>query len=355
MSHPTKAHRPIVSNSRPALNSLLAGRPVLTAAPVVLFFLLAACAGDGSSEDLAQGAGTPEAEVSLSDAPDTVEVPIETAEAIEAFFEELEYDSAHWQAGVREVPRMYVTEITPRWGERARDDLSVQSKKRIFFRAMAPLALRSNEIIRIERQELLGLPDGASMSDDQREWVAQLAADHGLEAPSGDEASSPDARHTLKDALALRVDEVPVSLVLAQAANESGWGTSRFASEGNALFGQWSFGGSGMLPEEQRASLGNYRVAAFESPLLSVMAYMRNLNTHRAYQRLRELRAEARAAGEDPTGYDLAAGLDRYSERGQDYVDELRSMIDYNGLAPTDETYLAEGPVYLLRPVDPEG
>ena len=153
----------------------------------------------------------------------------------------------------------------------------------------------------------------------------------------------------------MRVDEVPVSLVLAQAANESGWGTSRFAAEGNALFGQWSFGGSGMLPSEQRASLGDYRVAAFESPLLSVIAYMRNLNTHNAYARLRELRAAARAAGEEPSGYELAAGLDRYSERGQDYVDELRSMIDFNGLRPTDETYLAEEPVYLLVPTDGEG
>lgn len=314
---------------------------LVVAGLVSIAAFLSACGGEASSGEREPGA----------DAADTVEVPIETAEDIEAFFEELDYDSTHWQAGVREVPRMYVTQVPPTWAERTRRDLSVQAKKRIFFRAMAPLALRSNELIRAEREELLALPDGAGLDDDQRARLGELASHYGLEAPSGEEASAPEAWDALKDKLLVRVDEVPVSLVLAQAANESGWGTSRFASEGNALFGQWSFGGSGMLPEEQRAALGNYRVAAFESPLLSVMAYMRNLNTHAAYARLRELRAQARAAGRDPSGYELAAGLDRYSERGQDYVDELRSMIDFNGLQPTDETYLAESPVYLVLPV----
>jgi len=107
-----------------------------------------------------------------------------------------------------------------------------------------------------------------------------------------------------------------------------------------------------MLPEAQRESLGDYRVAAFESPLLSVMAYMRNLNTHRPYARLRALRAAARRSGDTPRGLELAAGLDRYSERGQEYVDEIRSMIEFNRLEDTDVTYLAPGPVYLVLPVD---
>ena len=315
-------------------------------------------AGEAPSEtygETGSGAEAAAASPTATVERDTVEIPIATAEAIEAFFAEIAYDSAQWQAGVREVPRMYVTEVAARWGERARSDLSVLTKKRIFFRAMAPLALRSNELIRAEREQLLALPAGGELTAGQRAWLADLAGDYGLEAPGGEAGASPEVWDALKADLAVRVDEVPVSLVLAQAANESGWGTSRFAAEGNALFGQWSFGGSGMLPSEQRASLGDYRVAAFESPLLSVIAYMRNLNTHNAYARLRELRAAARAAGEEPSGYELAAGLDRYSERGQDYVDELRSMIDYNGLRPTDETYLAEAPVYLLVPTDGEG
>jgi len=339
-------------------NRFVIRRSILTASSAALLAVVMACAGDANSEALEGEAEAldGEAPTSGADASDTVEIRIENAEAIEAFFEEVAYDSTHWQAGDREVPRLYVTRVPKSWGERARSDLTVQTKKRIFFRAMAPLALRSNELIRAEREQLLELPDAAALSDEQREWLTGLAEDYGLAAPEGEEAESPDAWDALKDELALRVDEVPVSLVLAQAANESGWGTSRFASQGNALFGQWAFGGSGMLPEEQRSSLGDYRVAAFESPLLSVAAYMRNLNTHAAYEQLRDLRAEVRAAGDEPRGYDLAAGLDRYSERGQDYVDELRSMIDYNGLAATDETYLAETPVYLLLPVtDDEG
>ena len=292
------------------------------------------------------------AEANAQETSDTVYVRFDTVEDIEAFFEEVDYSPGHWAAGEREIPRMYVTEVSERWRERSNDELTVEAKKRIFFRAMGPLALRSNELIRAEREQLLDLPESADLSADQRAWLAELAEDYGVTPPASDGAGAPDAWDRVRDELAVRVDEVPVSLVLAQAANESGWGTSRFAREGNALFGQWSFGGSGMLPEEQRESLGEYRVAAFESPLLSVIAYMRNLNTHSAYARLRELRAQARAEGEIARGYALAGGLDRYSERGQEYVDEIRSMIEYNDLEETDETYLAPGPVYLVVPVE---
>lgn len=290
-----------------------------------------------------------------ADAADTVYVSFETEQDIEAFFDEVNYSPQAWAEGVREVPRMYVTEVGARWRERANTDLSVASKKRIFFRALGPLALRSNELIRAERERLLSLPESGALGAEDRAWLAGLATDYGLEPPGpGDDASagvpSAEVWDALRTELAVRVDEVPVSLVLAQAANESGWGTSRFAHEGNALFGQWTFGGSGMLPEAQRASLGDYRVAAFETPLLSVIAYMRNLNTHTAYAHLRQLRARARAAGKPLSGYELAAGLDNYSERGQEYVDEIRAMIDVNRLRLADETYLAPGPVYLVVP-----
>jgi uncharacterized FlgJ-related protein len=297
----------------------------------------------------------------MVESADTVYVSFEAEQDIEAFFEETNYSPQHWAEGVREIPRLYITEVGARWRERAQTDLTVLSKKRIFFRLLAPLALRSNELIRAERSRLLDLAQVTELDEADRRWLTDLAVDYGLEPPmpsaealgdepARDDPTAPKAWSELIEELQVRVDEVPVSLVLAQAANESGWGTSRFAQEGNALFGQWTFGGSGMLPQAQRASLGDYRVAAFESPLLSVIAYMRNLNTHRAYARLRELRAEARAAGRAPTGYELAGGLDRYSERGQEYVDELRSMIDTNQLRDADATYLAPGPVYLVVP-----
>lgn len=317
---------------------------------VWLLALTVACAGEGNEGAVPDtGSGT-EAHM------DTVRVAFGTVEEIEAFLEEVNYSPTQWAQGVREIPRVYVTGLGDRWLERTQNELSVLAKKRIFFRAMAPLALRSNELIQAEREALLALPPGDQMSAEDRAWVAELAEDYGLEAPGGDMAGAGDTGDpgdpadwdALVAELTVRVDEVPVSLVLAQAANESGWGTSRFTREGNALFGQWSFGGSGMLPEEQRTSLGEYRVAAFESPLLSVIAYMRNLNTHRSYAELRELRAGARAEGRQPTGYDLAQGLVSYSERGQEYVDEIRSMIDYNQLREADDTYLAQGPIYLV-------
>jgi Bax protein len=269
----------------------------------------------------------------MVESADTVYVSFEAEQDIEAFFEETNYSPQHWAEGVREIPRLYITEVGARWRERAQTDLTVLSKKRIFFRLLAPLALRSNELIRAERSRLLDLAQVTELDEADRRWLTDLAVDYGLEPPmpsaealgdepARDDPTAPKAWSELIEELQVRVDEVPVSLVLAQAANESGWGTSRFAQEGNALFGQWTFGGSGM----------------------------RNLNTHRAYARLRELRAEARAAGRAPTGYELAGGLDRYSERGQEYVDELRSMIDTNQLRDADATYLAPGPVYLVVP-----
>ncbi|MGI2103199.1 glucosaminidase domain-containing protein [Shewanella oncorhynchi] len=88
-----------------------------------------------------------------------------------------------------------------------------------------------------------------------------------------------------------RVDILPPSLVLAQAAKESGWGTSRFAREGNALFGQWDFKGNGMEPRQKRQGLGNYGLARFDTPFASVEGYLLNLNTHNAYQKMRDFRA----------------------------------------------------------------
>ncbi len=104
-----------------------------------------------------------------------------------------------------------------------------------------------------------------------------------------------------------------------------------------------------MKPEEQRAHLGNYGLAAFETPLMSVMAYMLNLNTHAAYGDLRNLRATARAQGKAPRGRDLAAGLSKYSERGEAYVTSLRNLMTANKLDATDDAYLATGPGHLPR------
>ena len=133
-----------------------------------------------------------------------------------------------------------------------------------------------------------------------------------------------------------RVDIVPPSLALAQAANESAWGTSRFARQGNNFFGQWCFKkGCGLVPKKRDANK-THEVAAFDSPQESVKMYIRNLNSNRAYKTLRDLRAQLRESDKPITGHELAAGLNRYSERGSEYVSELREMIEYNKLNTYD-------------------
>ena len=150
--------------------------------------------------------------------------------------------------------------------------------------------------------------------------------------------------------LADRVDIIPVSLALAQSAVESGWGTSRFTHVGNSIFGQWSWSDDAITPQEQRAHLGNYGIAKFASLQESVCAYMLNINSHYAYQDLRKIRSKSRSNNEKPRGMDLAAGLLRYSERGESYVKEIRSMISYNHLEATDTAFLTDkAPVFLVR------
>jgi Bax protein len=274
-------------------------------------------------------------------------------EQVQTLFDKLNYTPESWQAGIREVPRVYLTEVAPRWRDTVSKEVTVLTKKRIFFRALAPLALRSNELILNDRERMLGLSQklasGGQIDGDDRQWLAALAVKYGVFK----DESEPLDRRAL-DELIVRVDVVPVSLVLAQCAEESGWGTSRFAAEGNALFGQWSWGGEGIKPQQQREGMGDYRIAAFETPLASVMAYMMNLNTHAAYAALRARRAQMRENGERISGWTLAETLDKYSERGAAYVDSLHGIMKVNKLDPTDDAFLGDGPTILLIPVDKE-
>lgn len=269
---------------------------------------------------------------------------------VSELFEELGYTPETWQAGIREVPRVYLTTVAPRWRERVSKEVSVLTKKRIFFRALAPLVLRSNEFILRDRERLGGLRErlasGKDLSTDDRQWLVELAAAYGVVK---EQDAAVDA--AVLDELMVRVDIVPVSLALSQCAEESGWGTSRFAAEGNALFGQWSWSGDGIKPLQQREGMGDYRIAAFETPLESVMAYMMNLNTHAAYAGLRARRAKMRSEGERMSGWELAKTLDRYSERGEEYVKSLHSIMKVNRLDPADDAYLGGGPTIWLIPI----
>jgi len=226
--------------------------------------------------------------------------------------------------------------------------VTVAKKKEIFFRLLAPVILRANELILLEQDELKRLiahnPEPGSKESDA---LLDLARKYKV-IKKNETRVTADQLQELK----IRVDIIPPSLALAQGAEESGWGTSRFALLGNSLFGQWDFSGNGIKPEQQRSELGNYGLAAFDTPLDAVLAYARNLNSHEAYRQMRELRAKLRTEGHNPTGYELAATLDKYSERGQAYVDGLRTIMRVNKLAATDEAWLWNKAVITIQPAE---
>jgi Bax protein len=257
-------------------------------------------------------------------------------------FNEIGYTAEKWQAGIREVPRIEITEIPQRWQEAAQT-IPVSDKKNIFFRLAGSGILQSNERIMNERNRLLNSIKNSDI--DSNEWIAALAVKYRVIKQESDKLD----RQALIE-LKKRVDIVPPSLALAQAAEESGWGTSRFAIKGNSLFGQWDFSGKGIKPREQRAHLGNYGIAAFESPEASIEAYMLNLNTHQAYQRMRQKRAVFRQQNKTPTGWDLAKTLDKYSERGNDYVKSLHAIMSFNRLNDADLAYLWDKGKIIVSP-----
>ena len=164
-----------------------------------------------------------------------------------------------------------------------------------------------------------------SLEADDTAWLIALADHYGLTL------SEPIDRKKL-DVLLLRVDELPNSLVLAQAAIESAWGTSRFAKKGRNFFGQWCYSkGCGLVPSA-RSKNASHEVKVFDSPLNSVRAYFDNLNRNAAYKSLRRLRAKARESGQALSGCRLAEGLKGYSELGAKYIAQVKRVIRTNGL-----------------------
>lgn len=258
-----------------------------------------------------------------------------------------------------EVPRVLLTGINPRW-RKAAQAMPVSHKKEIFYRALLPLILHANDMVLERRARLLegkaALESGKALSAEDLEQLRSGAvllrvADAETVAKLGpaDAALVP-----IIDQLLYKLDIIPAGLALGQAAYESGYGTSRFAVEGNALFGQWTYGGNGLVPEQQRKSLGDHRIAAFDWPFDSVRGYFINLMSHPAYEEFRRLRAEARAAGRPLTSMQLADGLIRYSERGQEYVDTLKGIIRVNGLDIADDAVFRDEPLRFSIGVEDE-
>ena len=142
------------------------------------------------------------------------------------------------------------------------------------------------------------------------------------------------------------MDEIPVSLAIAQAAKETGWGTSRFAQEGNALFGQWTWSGEGLKPKDADKNQG-HKVMKFNVLQASVRAYQRNLNTHKSYKEFRLARAKLRDDGKSLDSLILAGYLDEYAETGSKYVDVLQKIIKQNNLKDFDDAKLLPSSIEL--------
>lgn len=234
------------------------------------------------------------------------------ASRLMAAFDRIGYDLNAVAAGYISVPRVLLASLPPDI-----DDIDgLDARKALFLRTMLPVVLNVNDKIGADRARLLKVREtvnsGAALSPEDVQWVMSLA----------DAYDQADAD---LDALVKKVDVIPPSLALAQAIQESGWGTSRIAREQNALFGQFG--------EDES---GQYSYRNFSSLNEAVESYARNLNTHRAYREFRQARARMRLKAGGIDGFQLAATLHRYSERGGEYVDSLRSIMNANGLDAFD-------------------
>ncbi|ABM61954.1 Uncharacterized FlgJ-related protein-like protein [Halorhodospira halophila SL1] len=206
------------------------------------------------------------------------------------------------------------------------DDLAevdVQTRKEVFFRILTPIVLAENARLR-----------------EAREFVAEVGERHeALEGAARERLEGLAAHYRVDldddgaiEELLRRLDEIPADMAVAQAANESGWGTSRFTRQANNLFGEWTWTQEEGLVPERRGEGETHRIRVFPSLQRSVRSYYFTLNVGHAYDELRDLRARMRDEGGELDGEALSAGLTAYSERGEAYVEEVRSMIRFNEL-----------------------
>lgn len=202
-----------------------------------------------------------------------------------------------------------------------------KDRKTMFFNYFLPIVAELNIEIKQDRKVVLKQCEGGYASTNS--VISNLGEKYRI--------NEDDMKNrTLCEVLITRVDEIPASLALAQGANESAWGTARFAQQGNNFFGQWCFKkGCGIVPKGRDNDKG-HEVASFRSPQDSVRSYMMNLNTHNAYIPLRKIRQSLRRNGKSVTGNELSHGLNKYSERGAAYGKELREMIHFNRLTQYD-------------------
>ncbi len=196
---------------------------------------------------------------------------------------------------------------------------NVQLKKETFIKIVLPLIVAENEKILDDREKLKSLSAKKFTSDLEKQWLRQKLLEYKVKKSNFDE-------------LMVRMDMIPVSIALAQAAKESGWGTSRFALEGNAIFGQWTWDGQGIAPLKRDGDK-NHKILKFPILRASVKAYKNNLNTHKSYSKFRDKRKDLREKNKKISGLSLTGTLKNYAQTGSEYTKILNQIIKQNSLS----------------------
>ena len=210
---------------------------------------------------------------------------------------------------------------------------STEKRKNLFIQIILPLVIEENNKIKLDRRKLFSILNKNHNTDLEKNWLNSKFKQYGV--------LNKDLS-TLK----VRMDIVPVSLAIAQAAKETGWGTSRFALEGNALFGQWTWSGEGIKPAGADGDT-THKVMKFKILKSSVRAYQRNLNTHSSYKQFRIARAELRDNKIKLDSLLLVNYLDKYAETGKEYTKILKKIIQQNSLADFDDVKLLPSSIQL--------
>ena len=210
---------------------------------------------------------------------------------------------------------------------------STKKRKDFFIQIILPLIIQENNNIKLDRQTLFNIINKSNNSATEIQWLEKKYKQYGVKS---------NDLFTLK----IRMDVIPVSLAIAQAAKETGWGTSRFAQEGNALFGQWTWSGEGLKPKDAEKGDG-HKVMKFNVLQASVRAYQRNLNTHSTYKDFRKARAEFRDLDKPLDSIELSKYLNKYAETGNQYVEVLKKIIQQNNLQDFDNAKLLPSSVDL--------
>ena len=243
------------------------------------------------------------------------------AETTISLFEDLNYDLKAVRAGQKVKP-IYLTKL-PKDLKTLGD---TKTKRELFIKIVLPLILHENEKIIDDRKRLFKILGKNFNSPGEKVWLNRRFKEYKIEDKDLAE-------------LKMRLDIIPVSIAVAQAANESGWGTSRFALEGNALFGQWTWSKKGISPKNKDPDQ-SHKILQFQILKASVRAYKNNLNTHNAYKEFREVRAKLRQSGTTITGLALIKYLKRYASIGEKYTELIEGIMVQNSLTDFDKANL---------------